>query len=652
MNNIYKSLELQIKDLNEWDEKDILSTIKTQYNYARQSLDFKKNLWKQLIKLYNNEFRKKFSDIQLGSKLLFTQFHETFASVDADIRRVVFKPRRPEDEEKVVYTNAVAKFDFEEMGLPMTNRELIWNTIFFGTGILDVSNFDTSKKVLVPSVQSVFTFLIDPKALDIESARFAGRFIYKTYYELSKMRNIDFEKVKSYVNNLSLQTNSYERVNYENQAKQILLGDNFTVEPIMPGHYIEILEWYFYNNGKLWRVYTDSTISFLLGFEKLDYSDAGGGKSKIPFVSYNFIKTSFSFWGLGLPELIEDNHRADVVLKNHLFSGIIMDSIPSYFVNYDILLNPKDLVTREINKIVWTKASPTGQIEPFPKTQVVSNDTLSFMNILQNEAVGAVGSSRILKGSLTQVRKTATEIAMAKAKQDLQISSIMRNIIDGEKDFWNRWLKRYQKFLKEDDVKFVELVGYMGAKKFQKVRKKDFIPETDPSVEVVSSLETESQKIIRRRELSEILPVIAQVGGNVKDVLRTILYDMDITPEQVDVFLSPSPHELRAKEENKLIENGELPDVDENDNDLEHIAIHYRAEDTKEKELHINAHFLNYLRKQKLEEPQKKNKKSINMLQIPSIEDIQKEAIEANAPSESVDVFANILNQRGNPTGR
>lgn len=634
MINQQRLIELITRDLNEWREDEILQIVRSQFNYCRESWLSRKRVWLEELKLYLNQFRKSISDIQIGSKLTFTQFHELYSSIDNDIRRTEFKERKPEDIEKVKFANAVADFDFDEMGMAKIQRELNWDIIFFGTGILDVSIYDTSRKILLPAVQSPFTFFLDPKATSIEDARFAGRFVYKTPEELLNNPNLDEKKVKSILFK-SAQSLTHER-RQEEQAKQILIGDNYSFEPLMNSTYQEILEWYFYNNNKLWVVWTDNGISNLLGFKRVDYRDKGNNESKIPFIFYYFIKTSISGWGIGLPDIIEDNHRVDVVLKNFLLKGIIMDAVPQFLVNVNALVNPKDLLTREIGKNIFTNVPPQGQITPFPKSGVVSNDTISFMNIIQNEAVGAVGASRILRGSLTQVKKTATEIAIAKAKQDLQISSIMRNILDGEKDFWYRWLKRHKRFLKPRDTKLIKVVGYYGSESFREVKKADFIPEIDPDIKIVSSLLTEPNKIIRRREMAEVLPLLVQLGGNPREALKILLYDMDLSPQQVEILLPPTPHELKAKLENEELKENNYVDVMEEDNDLEHIAIHYKSPETEARNAHIYVHYINYLKKKGIKNL-KEEKRSGGVEKI--------ENIEFPRPTSVEEEEKNILNE-------
>jgi hypothetical protein len=215
----------------------------------------------------------------------------------------------------------------------------------------------------------------------------------------------------------------------------------------------------------------------------------------------------------------------------------------------------------------------------------------------------------------------------------------MRNIVAGEKDFWYRWLKRHQRFMKENDYKLVEMIGSYGASKFVEVSKRQFIPEVDPSIEVVSSLVAEPQKVVRRRDLAETIPVLAQIGGNVKYAVRNLLRDMDFTPEQIDLLLPPSPHQLKARQENEYLKEGVWIDIDENDNDIEHIEEHYKIAENDVVKLHIEAHLMNYMRKQGLQEKSRllegQTREGIKAPEIQQPEEVQKELVQ-EVPTEMV----------------
>jgi len=599
--SLNRQLELSFLPLSEWKPEEILQVVKTQHSDSSYDTTQKKLLWVNLIKLYLNQYKKAISDdIYLGSNLVFNQFQETFSAIDSDNRRTEFEARTPADVKKMKYANAVANFDFEEMRMGKIMRGLLWDIIFFGIGLLDVSLYDKKRKLLIVKPVNPMLFFIDKQATCIEEARYAGRFIYKTAYELKQDPRLDESKVKEIINRRT-GSESYEQQQLVREAKRILIGNLNYQEPIHPSAYIEILEWYMYAGGDLYVIWTDNSVSTLLGYQKVDYRDAGDRESKIPFVPFYYIKTNLSFWGIGLPEKLEDLHRADVVLKNYLFQGIKLDATPTFLYNIESIINPRHLSTKEIGKSIPVKGYPANQIVPFPKTNVVSNDTLVFMNQIQAEALGMASYSRLSAAtSLAKTtKKTATEYAIRKAKEDVLMSSLMRNIIDGEKDFWYRWLKRHRRFMSEDDTKIAELVGYQGAKEFIEVKKSDFIPEVDPKIKVVSSLEAEPERILKRRDLSEILPILPQIGGNVREGLRYMLYLTDLTPDQIEAILPPTPHEIKAEKENEILKDNKLVYIDSEDDDAQHIAVHMRIMSTKARELHIAAHMANILRKQK-----------------------------------------------------
>jgi len=633
-----RQLELAFLPLKEWKSEEILQVVKTQYLDVTQDTNQKKRIWLNLIKLYLNQYKKLIADdIYLGSNLVFNQFQETFSAIDGDQRRTVFEARNPADIKVVKYTNAVANFDFEEMQLGKVMRGLIWDVIFFGTGILDVSLYDKKRKLLIAKPVNPMLFFIDKQATCIEEARYAGRFIYKTPYELRQDPRIDESKVKELVAR-KIGSQSYEKQQLVDEAKRILIGNLNFQEPLHPQAYVEILEWYLYTGDELYVVWTDNSVSILLGYQKVDYRDAGDKKSKIPFVPFYYIKTNLSFWGIGLPEKIEDLHRADVILKNYLFQGIKLDATPTFLYNYEALINPRHLSTKEMGKSIPVRGHPANQVVPFPKTNVVSNDTLAFMSLIQSEALGMVGPTRLAGALLGKTsKKTATEYALRKAKEDILMSSLMRNIIEGEKDFWYRWLKRHQRFMSENDIKLVELTGFQGAKQFLELRKSEFIPQVDPKITIVSSLEAEPQRILKRRDLAENLPVLPKIGGNAREALRYILFLTDLSPDQIEAILPQTPHEFKAEKENEILKLNKVVPIDEEDDDIQHISVHMRISSTEARELHIASHLANMLRKEK-------EKRLAETMKRAEKENLSEEIPEAEMPTKtSEDILKQIL---------
>ena len=592
---------MSVSPLEDWTEAEILWTIGTQFGYADDFIRKKKIWWSQYAKLYVNQYRKENQADSLGSKLLFTKFNETYSSFATDEVQVEFQSRTLDDFEKVANANKIKDYDWDEFNGPGVWNEWLWDALFYGIGILDVSNYDKKRKLLLPSTQNPFIFWFDPMAADEITARFCGRFIYSDYYSLLNDSRLDGEKVKQMGRDGFSTPNQQESQLLYQDTKTVLMGTQYFTEPVMPNGYFEVLNWYLKVAGKTYEVFTDNQRRILLGWQELKYKD-NENLTDLPFVVRRFYKVPRQFLGIGIPDIVEDDHRADVRLMNYMFAGIKQDSTPSFLFNYKALLNPKDLTTREMGKNVPFIQSPGNEIVPFPKTNVVSSDTIAFLNMIQNRSDSAIGSSKILRGSLASVKKSATEVAVAKAKQDLMNASRSKDMTDSEKRFWYIWLNRNKRFIGPKDEKAIRIIGKRGSEEYLNIKGKDFIPKIDPDIKVVSKLISEPTKVLMRRDMGELLQPIAQAGGNMREAIRQLLYLIDKRKEDIDNLLPPTPHELRAYEENHLIKEEKIALIHENDDDLQHIAIHQRAEDGKMKDIHIQAHVYNFLRKQGLPE--------------------------------------------------
>jgi hypothetical protein len=109
---------------------------------------------------------------------------------------------------------------------------------------------------------------------------------------------------------------------------------------------------------------------------------------------------------------------------------------------------------------------------------------------------------------------------------------------------------------------------------------------------------------------------------------------MDFAPEQIDLLLPPSPHQLKARQENEYLKEGVWIDIDENDNDMEHIEEHYKIDENDVVKLHIEAHLMNYMRKQQ-QTGIRQLQQQIPQLEIQQPEEVQKELTQ-EIPQEGI----------------
>lgn len=605
--NRERILELSLLPLEKWEENEIRKVIQSQYNVAWKNLQENRSLWRDYLKLYVNHYRKLGDPDSLGSKILFTKFNEMYSELSIDDINIEFETNSIKDKDKVAVLNKVAKYDWDKFKGTKVMNMWLWDSLFFKYGILDISQFDRSRLLINVKTQDPFLFLFDPVASSRQDARFMGRFIYATYYDLLNNSKLDPEEVKNAVKNYFLSPEKKkQQTDFQEyqQAKQILLGTNFGYEEeINPFSLFEIVEWYMRVGKDLYVVWVSNDFNYLLGFEKADYRDGIDGISQFPFAFKNFYQIPRNILGLGIPDIIEDDHRADVRLINSMYQGILQDATPSFFYDVDSIISPKTLLTREIGKNVPVRGNPLNVMQPFPKSQVVSNDTIAFLNLIENRADLAIGSSKILRGALTSVKKSATEVAIAKSKQDRITSARLKDMIEADKEFWYAWLQRYRRYMGENDKKFIRILDPWGQKEMEELAKNQFVPDIDPDIIITSSLISEPEKILRRRELLETASnVLIPAGGNVREIAKRLLYDLNFSRDDVMTMLPPTPHELRAEMENELINENKLPLIADGDDDAVHISIHMKAENTPAKETHILAHILNFIRKAGLQE--------------------------------------------------
>lgn len=601
-------IELSTKNLEEWSHAEILAHVRTQFNFAKKYTDVKKNVWNQYTMLYLNQWRKDSSPLSVGSKIVFNKFNEAYAEFSQDEKEVDFDYRKLEDQDIVSNLNTLANYEWTQFNGADWNDDWVWDSMFNGIGYLDVSTWDSKRGNLAPARINPFITYPDPLAPSMTSARYAGHLIYSELTALINANNVDGDKVKQMARKYAGHSADVQSATSARQAKETLLGVQHQDEPMMVGGLYEVLQWYTKVNGNVYRIWTDNTVTILLGYERLKYNDARGGlyTSDIPIIEKTYLRLPGLMLGLGIPDVVEDDHRADVRLKNYILSGVENDSKQRFLYNVRALLNPRALAKAQMDQNIATTQSPNGEIIPFPKSGVVNQGTVSMLGILHDDADQAVGSSRVLRASFGELKHSATAIAVAKGKQDRNYASRAKEMNKADVRFWYTWLNRLRKH-SGGATRMVKVLGESGVKELKEFSMQDVIPGTDPEVEVRSRLSTEPEKVMKRRDLAELLEPTAKLGGNSREMLKRLFYYLDMNKEEIANILPSTPHELRAYAENDLICDGKVPLIHEKDDDLTHIAIHQRAEDTPEREAHLQAHVLNFLRKQNLPEPGKGN---------------------------------------------
>ena len=115
------------------------------------------------LKLYNNQKRDKSA---VGDTTLFTVMQTVIASLYIDTLDVKFEGREDGDEETAENLNQMAEFDYDEMVKSVVDYDWIWDTCFFGRGLVAMEEYerdpDNNTFVPMPQVIDPLIFLHDP----------------------------------------------------------------------------------------------------------------------------------------------------------------------------------------------------------------------------------------------------------------------------------------------------------------------------------------------------------------------------------------------------------------------------------------------------------------------------------------------------------
>ena len=186
--------------------------VQAEYNLAWKHQQPKIAEWMLRLKLYNNQKRDKKA---VGDTTLFTIHQTVLASLYVDRLMVEFDGKTEGDEETADNLNAMAEADYVDMEKDETDYYWDWDTLFFGRGLLALSEWerdaDNNVFLPVPEVLDPLSFLKDPRATSVNgnrmgkgAARFFGREVKMTkpaVKDHSHIFNSDFRRKSLTVQN-------------------------------------------------------------------------------------------------------------------------------------------------------------------------------------------------------------------------------------------------------------------------------------------------------------------------------------------------------------------------------------------------------------------------------------------------------------------
>ena len=566
----------------------VIGDVQRKYEDSFQFLQARKRRQANQLKLLVNLQK---GDQNIASTLLLTLFNRVLSSLYDDKLQIKFLPSQGINQDQINAYNMLAQSDYLEMGKAKLDYDWCWDTLFYGRGYMETLRFDKKRKIMEPHVINPLAFGYDPIVSEVQEWRYYWKWITKNKWELEKLiKKGTIDGIKS-LSEIAAGVEPY-LWEYKQIVDQARDGTPPSPEPYSQDVF-QILEYYSYDeDGDKCVYWIDKNFSKVLMKEKLELDDDGDGGSKWPIVVKESYRQPHSSIPFSIADLLDDKHRAKSVLLNLAFIAAKDEANPTYLYNPDKVVDVAQFLSRQINQHI-----PVNDVElsvaPLRKEASMSPELLNFINVLTQEANEPIGTGTALQPNKGQGAETATEVAIEQQLNDMAQSLLSKVLQFGESEFWSHWFHRYAKYGEALGSKMANIVGVKGVDS-KEVELSVFHTDYPPGVLVYSAKEAEYKNLVKRRDMMQMYPALAQTldADGMRNFQKHVFFPLLLEdPSLIDVMLPKTIDEMNAEAENERLQRNEFIPALETDNHTSHIYAHMMAKpDTWAKWYHIDMH--------------------------------------------------------------
>jgi len=592
-----KSIKKQLDKIEEKHE-GLAKQVQLEYEVAYKHQKSKKDEYLVRLRLYNNQMRDKDA---VGDTTMFTIFQTVFASLYTDKLSAVFTGREEGDDEVAENLQALAEYDYDEMGKDETDFEWDWDSVFFGRGICGLSEFvrDPEKNIFVPipEVYDPTTFLRDPRATSINGnhlsgrggARFFGRELRMTKNQMKE--NPNFFKINDY-NELKYNVGTKSLLNIATDARTEAQGNQKQIDTNESGFGANtehiITEWNTHReiDGKVRKIkcWLGNERKTLLGVKVLS-------EGKWAVLDRPLYPTSHDWDGTSIPDLTEDKQRHRAVAQNLGMKVMLADLYPMYIYDINKVKNRSDL-NFGFNKFVPSDGDVNSAIQPMRKGQLNMNLLDFILNSIDISAQKATATPELQQGQLSGQQRTLGEINIVASKVETRYSLTVKVFGWSEKRFWEQWYRMYKENFADDiDEKILRIKGAFGTK-FRPLTKDQIITKRlDPDITIKSEVISRAKQLEDRQVLGNFFALILQdPSTNRRYAMRELAKLNGMKSDEINRLFPQSIDERIATKENEDLNDDTFVMVNSEDDHNVHLEIHSKANATESTRTHIETH--------------------------------------------------------------
>ena len=579
--------------------------VQAEYDLAWRHQKPRKDELEVRLRLYNNQRRDKKA---VGDTTLFTIFQTVLASLYIDRLNAMWGAREQGDEEVAENLNALSRYDYDEMGKDIVDYNWIWDTLFSGRGLIDISEYrrEPENNIYVPLPKNIdfIPFLRDPLATSVNGdaklrgqARFYGYEVKMTKHGMEDhphiLEGVKFNEIKHGSGTHSILRDAIE-ARVQASGNQTVSKEDAEAKLGANAQY-DITEWNtnFEVEGeeegkkvKKIKVWLANDRSKVVGVEILK-------NDMWPVIDRALYPTSHDWDGTSIPDLTEDKQRAKAIAQNLGLNAMKADLYPMYIYDSNRITNRNDL-NFDFNKFipVDVKDRSVGDaLMPLNKAKP-NMGLLDFVyRSLDTSAQIATATPDIQQGAQSANNRPLGETNLIASKVDTRYSLSAKIFGWSEKRFWRAWYQSYKDNFKENiDEKVVRIVGAFGAK-WRPLMRDNIIANIDPDVEIESQVVSRAKQLEDRQTMTEYVSlIIDDPTVNKRYALKKLGKLNGLQKDEIDRLWPPTVDERIAEEENDRLNNDEYVPVLAEDDHLTHLEVHNKANETKAADVHIKTH--------------------------------------------------------------
>ncbi len=582
--------------------------IQTKYQESFEFLQARKKRQAAQLVLLSNMRR---GDANISSTLMLTLFDRVMSSIYDDKIQIKFLPSQGILQDQINAYNILAQSDYQEMGKAKLDYDWCWDTLFFGRGYMETVRFDKKKKILQPHVINPLNFGYDPYFENPKDWRYYWKWITKSKNDLLTLKKAGLLEVE--VKDIVSGVDPY-LWDYKVKRDQAREGIEPSMQPV-DGDVYQILEFFGHNEeGKKCVYWVDKNFVKIVYHKELELGNSeeeimpDGSSvsmdSSWPIVVKEAFRIPHSSLPISIADLLEDKHRAKAVLLNLAYIAAKDQANPVYGYNPDKVRDVSQFLNRQINQHIPMDDETAAW--PLNKASTMSPELQAFIQYLDAEAQEPMGAGKPMSTPGGSTSQTATQASLDQQLNDMAQSLQSKVMQFGETDFWSKWFYMYAKHADELKEKTANIIGIRGVNT-QIVDLSKFKSDYPPGVMVYSAKEAEYKDLVKRREFSEQLPILAQtldVDG-MRNFYKHVYWPLYLQdPSLIDIMFPKTIDEIKADAENEELQKNIMPDVASTDNHTTHIYTHMQVHPKNwETWYHIDWH-QKELAKQKAQEMQ------------------------------------------------